>query len=248
MNVDHYCKNTGRLTVLHSFDLSRFVCVRKGHPRLALARRMNYILCLRSFMSNPTPLSLAVLGAVMLSWFFFAGIFLLRKKPPKVKEAKRDKRATLGIALQMFGYFLVFFQPPGQPFLPLVPWLSGSVGIILAVFTVGLAVASDWFVASAVRTLGKQWAVQARLVEDHNLITAGPYAYIRNPIYTGMLGMLIATGLATQHWIALIIAIVVFMIGLVIRVRVEENLLRMAFGQQFEDYAKRVPALIPGVF
>ena len=65
-------------------------------------------------MSNPTPLSLAVLGAVMFSWFFFAGIFLLRKKPPKAKEAKRDKRATLGIALQMVGYFLVFFQPPGR--------------------------------------------------------------------------------------------------------------------------------------
>ncbi len=199
-------------------------------------------------MSNPTPLSLAVLGAVMLSWFFFAGIFLLRKKPPKAKESERDKRATLGIALQMVGYFLVFFQPPGRPFLPPLPWLSGIAGIILGVFTVGLAVVSDLFVASAVRTLGKQWAVQARLVEDHKLITAGPYAYIRNPIYTGMLGMLIATGLATQHWIALVAAIVVFMIGLVIRVRVEEGLLRTAFGQEFEDYANRVPAVLPGVF
>lgn len=199
-------------------------------------------------MSNPTPLSLAVLGAVMISWFFFAGIFLLRKKPPKAKEAKRDKRATLGIALQMVGYFLVFFQPPGQPFLPPVAALSGVVGIVLAVFTVGLAVASDLFVASAVQTLGKQWAVQARLVEDHKLITAGPYEYIRNPIYTGMLGMLIATGLATHHWIALIIATVVFTIGMVIRVRVEESLLRTAFGQQFDDYAKRVPAVIPGIF
>ena len=199
-------------------------------------------------MSNPTPLSLAVLGAVMLSWFFFAGIFLVRKKPPKAKEAKRDKRATLGIALQMVGYLLVFFQPPGQPFLAPVAALSGIVGVVLGVFTVGLAVASDLFVASAVRTLGKQWAVQARLVEDHKLITDGPYAYIRNPIYTGMLGLLIATGLATQHWIAVIIAIVVFMIGLVIRVRVEESLLRTAFGQEFENYANRVPAVIPGIY
>ena len=129
---------------------------------------------------------------------------------------------------------------------PSTSLLSGIAGIILAVFTVGLAVVSDLFVASAVRTLGKQWAVQARLVEDHKLITAGPYAYIRNPIYTGMLGMLIATGLATQHWIALVAAIVVFMIGLVIRVRVEEGLLRTAFGQEFEDHANRVPAVLPG--
>ena len=50
----------------------------------------------------------------------------------------------------------------------------------------------------AVRTLGKQWAMRARLVEGHQLITVGPCAYIRNPIYTGMPGMLIATGLATK--------------------------------------------------
>ena len=90
--------------------------------------------------------------------------------------------------------------------------------------------------------------MRARLVEDHKLITEGPYAYIRNPIYTGMFGMLVATGLAAEHWIALAIAIVIFWIGLVIRVRVEEKLLRAAFGQEFEDYAKRVSAVIPGIY
>lgn len=76
----------------------------------------------------------------------------------------------------------------------------------------------------------------------------GPYAYVRNPIYTGMLGMLIATGLATEHWIALPIAVVIFAVGMVIRVRSEEKLLRAAFGEEFEQYAKRVAALIPGIF
>jgi protein-S-isoprenylcysteine O-methyltransferase Ste14 len=101
---------------------------------------------------------------------------------------------------------------------------------------------------SAVRTLGKQWAVAARLVEGHKLITEGPYAYVRNPIYTGMFGMLLATGLAMEHWIATIAAVVIFAAGLVIRVRTEEKLLRAAFGQEFEDYAQRVPAVIPGIY
>jgi len=60
--------------------------------------------------------------------------------------------------------------------------------------------------------------------------------------------MLIATGLAMEHWIALIVAIVVFMAGLIIRVRSEEKLLRAAFGEEFEDYAKRVSAVIPGIY
>ena len=198
--------------------------------------------------SNPTPLALATLAGVIVCWFFFAGIFLLRKRPPQAPDAKRDKRATLGIVLQMVGYFLVFFQPPHQPFLPPVPALSGFVGILFSIFTVGLAAASGWLIYNSVRTLGRQWAMRARLVEDHKLITEGPYAYIRNPIYTGMLGMLIATGLATEHWIALAAAIVIFMIGLMIRVRVEESLLRSQFGPEFDAYASRVPAVVPGIF
>ena len=197
---------------------------------------------------NPTPLALITLAGVILSWLFFAGIFLLRKRPSKATEAKRDRRAPLGIVLQMVGYFLVFFQPPRQPFLPPVAALSGVVGMIFCVFTIALAAASGWLIQSAVRTLGRQWAVRARLVEDHKLVTEGPYAHIRNPIYTGMLGMLIATGLATEHWIAMPIAAVIFWIGLVIRVRTEEKLLRAAFGQEFDDYAKRVPAVVPGIY
>ncbi len=197
---------------------------------------------------NPTPLAIVTLSCVILCWFFFAGIFLLRKSPPKAPDAKRDKRASVGIFLQMIGYFLVFFQPPHRPFLPPVAALSGIAGIVFAIFTVGIAAASGWLIKASVTTLGKQWAMRARLVEDHKLITVGPYAYIRNPIYTGMFGMLIATGLATEHWIALLIAIVVFGAGLVIRVRVEEKLLRDQFGAEFDEYAKRVPAVIPGIY
>lgn len=199
-------------------------------------------------MNNPSMTALVTLIAVMLCWVFFAGIFLFRKRPPKAADAKRDRFATLGIFLQMVGYFLVFFQPPHQPFLPPIAGLSGIAGMLFAILTVGIAVASGWLIESSVRTLGKQWAMRARLVEGHQLITAGPYAYIRNPIYTGMLGMLIATGLATEHWIALIIATPIFVAGMVIRIRTEEKLLRAEFGEEFEEFARRVPAVLPGIY
>jgi len=199
-------------------------------------------------MNNPTPIALFTLGGVVLCWMVFAAVFLLRKRLPKEQEAKRDRMSLLGIFLQMCAYFLVWFQPPGKPFLPPVAALSGSIGILVSACTLALAVASVWLIASAVRTLGKQWAIAARLVEGHNLITSGPYRFVRNPIYTGMLGMLVATGLAMEHWTALIVAVILFAVGLVTRVRSEEKLLRAAFGKEFEDYAQRVPAVMPGIF
>ena len=199
-------------------------------------------------MSEPTPIALFTFAGLVLCWIAFAAVFLLRKRPPKEPETKRARLSLLGIILQMCAYFLVWFQPPGKPFLPPVAVLSGGVGIGFSAFTLALAIGSVWLVASAVRTLGKQWAVAARLVEGHKLITAGPYSFVRNPIYTGMLGMLVATGLAMEHWKHLVVAIVLFAIGLVIRVRSEEKLLRAAFGKEFEDYAQRVPAVLPGIY
>ena len=57
--------------------------------------------------------------------------------------------------------------------------------------------------------------------------------------------MLLATGLAVSHWIGLLIAIILFAVGTIIRVRSEERLLRETFGAEFDDYARKVPAVIP---
>jgi protein-S-isoprenylcysteine O-methyltransferase Ste14 len=122
------------------------------------------------------------------------------------------------------------------------------VEVATSVLAMCAALGSVWLITAAVKTLGKEWSLTARLVEGHKLATTGPYAYVRHPIYTGMLGMLVATGLAISHWTALLAALVIFFVGTIIRVRSEERLLREAFGEQFDDYARRVPAIVPGLY
>lgn len=190
----------------------------------------------------------AAFYGVMICWWVFALTFWLRKRPPKTQEAKRDPSSYLGLLLQAAGYFVVWFSPlRHHRFSPIVShpeWLDW----LLAVFTIAIAVGSTWLVNSAARTLGKQWALAARLVEGHELIQDGPYRFVRNPIYTGMFGMLIATGLAVTTWPLLLVATILFALGTYVRVRIEEKLLRQAFGERFEQYARKVPALIPGIY
>jgi protein-S-isoprenylcysteine O-methyltransferase Ste14 len=183
---------------------------------------------------------------VLLSWFAFMLVFFIWKKPPKAEETKRDNASFWGILLQACGFFVTWFVVR-QYFTPIVR-MPKAVEFIVAVLTIALAASSVWICATAARTLGKQWTYVARVVEGHKLITEGPYRWVRNPIYTGMLGMMLATNLAVSRWWAVPIALAFFLTGNQIRIRSEEKLLREAFGAEFEDYASRVPAIVPRIF
>jgi len=182
-------------------------------------------------------------AVVVLSWLVFAFTFLVYQKPPSPPDKKRDPFSIAGIALQGISYLIVWVIRRA--------WFTPMFGenrvlkVALALATICLAAISVWVCALSIRVLGEQWSLAARVVEGHKLVTNGPYSVVRNPIYTGMLGMLLATGLAVSHWVGLVIAIIVFAIGTMIRVRSEEKLLREMFGQHFEEYARRVPAVIP---
>lgn len=186
--------------------------------------------------------TLAFVGMI-LSWVAFVITFLAHKKPPSPPDKKRDPSSIVGIVFQGLSYALAWMarRPWFTSMFVSPPWLE----IVLAVLTVLMAVASVWFCAAAIRTLGEQWSLAARVVEGHKLVTRGPYSVVRNPIYTGMFGMLLATGLAVSHWAGLLFAIALFAMGTFIRVHSEEKLLREMFGSEFDEYARRVPAVIP---
>jgi protein-S-isoprenylcysteine O-methyltransferase Ste14 len=194
------------------------------------------------------PIAQAVFYAVVGCWCIFLIAFALRARRSKGQETKRDRSAMVGFALQAMGYLAVWFSPLyRKQFSPIVP-MPRTAEAALAVLTVALAAASVWLVNAASRRLGKQWGLEARLVEGHNLIREGPYRLVRNPIYAGMFGLLLATGLTMSHWTMLLAACAVFVAGTLIRIRSEEKLLRQAFGVEFEKYAREVSALIPGIY
>jgi protein-S-isoprenylcysteine O-methyltransferase Ste14 len=187
-----------------------------------------------------------VFATVILCWVVFFSAFVVRKRPPRAAERKRDRASIVGVALQGAAY-AIMSAGHRDLFTPMAP-LGTAIEVALAMLTVALSIGSAWMTVAAVRTLGKEWSVTARLVEGHKLATEGPYHLVRHPIYTAMFGLLLATGLVVSDWRALLMAALVFWIGTAIRVRSEEKLLHEAFGQEFEDYARRVPAVFPRLY
>lgn len=191
-------------------------------------------------------LPLVVFIIVAASWVVFGFLFFTRKKPRGGPESRRERASILGVVFQGASYAIAWSVHRAY-FSPIVP-MNKALALALDAFTILVAVGSIWFVMWGIRVLGKQWSVGARLIEGHKLVTEGPFRLVRNPIYAGMFGLLLATGLAVSHWIGLLIAIVVYTIGTVIRVRSEQKLLREQFGAEFDSYARRVPAMIPFLF
>lgn len=194
------------------------------------------------------PIAEVVFYAVMGCWVIFLAAFAVRARRAKIRETKHEQTALLGMSLQFLCYVAVWLPPlQRRLFSAIVPMPQIAEWAVAAV-TVAIAGGSVWLVDAASRSLGKQWGLAARLVEGHDLVTDGPYRWVRNPIYTGMFGLLVATGLAMSRGTILIAAALVFAAGTVIRIRSEERLLRQAFGVAFEEYARKVPALIPGIY
>jgi protein-S-isoprenylcysteine O-methyltransferase Ste14 len=192
---------------------------------------------------NLTSVALVV---VLACWFVFAVTFLLRKKPSVTSDRKRDPSSIFGVVLQALSYLIVWAvrRPIFTSFVP----FSKAIASVLEIIAVVSAIASVVLVIAAVKTLGKEWSITARVVSGHKLATRGPYNFVRHPIYTAMLGMLLANGIAFSYWPALLVAMAVYLGGTLVRIRSEERLLRETFGAEFEAYAERVPALVPGLY
>jgi protein-S-isoprenylcysteine O-methyltransferase Ste14 len=115
---------------------------------------------------------------------------------------------------------------------------------MVATLLLSLACLLFW---TAMKTLGRYLRVDAALDLGHELVRSGPYRFVRHPIYTSMLCLIAGTGVLMATLPFFLAALIVFLFGTEIRMRVEDALLASHFGEQFRRYKVEVPALVPGV-
>jgi protein-S-isoprenylcysteine O-methyltransferase Ste14 len=93
--------------------------------------------------------------------------------------------------------------------------------------------------------LGRLWSAAVTRKQDHRIIESGPYALVRHPIYTGLIGAVLATVLV-EATPAVLVGAVLVTLGLWLKARTEERFLSAELGvDAYDDYRRRVPMLVP---
>ncbi len=143
-----------------------------------------------------------------------------------------------GLALAIF---LLFASPWLGGFLGAAVPPSGDLGYFLGF---SAAVAGAGFAFWARRTLGRNWSGRVTIKEDHELVTNGPYRWVRHPIYTG--GLLIVAGSALALGrVGGLISVAIMTTIFLHKIRLEEKVLEDHFGARYTEYRGHTHALIP---
>ena len=112
-------------------------------------------------------------------------------------------------------------------------WAGFALGIVTVIFWTWVQV-----------TLDTQWSPQLQLTKGHRLITTGPYARIRHPLYAGMCGWFVSLSLLTANWIFVSACVLTFA-GLLWRIPREEQMMIETFGNEYKEYMKRTGRFFP---
>lgn len=179
-------------------------------------------------------------GLVAVPFLFLVARMMWRRGDER--DTTRESRSRLGIVIQAMGLVAAAVGPihPGRP------WLS-PVAIVSYIAIFILVGGAGAIFAASSAALGKNWSFQARTLSDHELIRRGPYARVRHPIYFGMLLFMFGMAIAYGHFWQLLLAVPLFVIGTNIRTTAEDRLLERHFGDEFQEYRRTTPSLIPRI-
>ena len=188
-------------------------------------------------------------------WVLFGGVFVMQvyfslqvrrareRVMPDREAIKREGRGMFAIRVLMFFFLLAWLalyaiNPAWMEVLSVsfpgwLRWMG---------FALGLASLGFW--AWTQVALGKEWSPQLQLREEHHLVAIGPYARIRHPLYTAMIGYGTSLALVTANWVVVVLAVAVIA-GLFARVPKEEQMMIEEFGEEYKAYMQRKGRFFP---
>ncbi|RPJ23915.1 MAG: isoprenylcysteine carboxylmethyltransferase family protein, partial [Chloroflexi bacterium] len=164
------------------------------------------------------------------------------KEEHTLKKREEGLASKLASVLGLVGFISVIayvIQPDWLSWaaLPLPLWLRwAGLGIALLGFAL-----LQW----AQNTLGKSWSDTPRMIKEQELVTNGPYQFIRHPIYTAFILILGSTLLISANWLIGLASVGMTLLEVTSRIGFEESLMLEYFGDQYRQYMERTGRLLP---
>ncbi|RWA65818.1 isoprenylcysteine carboxylmethyltransferase family protein [Mesorhizobium sp.] len=179
--------------------------------------------------------------AIAALWLFWVVSWLAAAlwADPAAKRAGFREEARYR-ALWTIGAILLFVPAHGYVG-RLRLWMPTLAEAWICVALVAVGLAFSWW---ARLHLGRLWSGTVTAKADHRVVDTGPYGLVRHPIYTGLLVAILAT-MAAKGTVWGVAGAAFLIVGIVVKARLEESFLRGELGTAYDDYARRVPMLVP---
>ncbi|MFW9965344.1 MAG: methyltransferase [Candidatus Sifarchaeia archaeon] len=166
-----------------------------------------------------------------------------RGEPEIVEERRKFEKAEAVISFAVLGYFAsIILYMLNQPWfawsqIPNYPEFARWIGVLLALISTPFL----WWIH---KTLDRQYSACLQIKESHVLITDGPYARVRHPMYTILNMFSFGAALLTANFLTIGFTILLI-IPFPFVARKEEQMLLETFGNDYSEYMKRTGRFIP---
>jgi protein-S-isoprenylcysteine O-methyltransferase Ste14 len=172
---------------------------------------------------------------VLVTWGVFWVYWLIAATAAKASTRNRRSRPAAGVIIIVFVALRVL---RGRDTLMIHSVPVQVVGVVLFVAGLALAVWARIY-------LGRNWGMPMSERAEPELVTSGPYRFVRHPIYSGILLAVLGSALCTTlFWLAALVLLGAYFIY---SARVEEGLMTSSFPSQYPSYRARTKMLIPFV-
>jgi protein-S-isoprenylcysteine O-methyltransferase Ste14 len=179
-------------------------------------------------------------------WLLFVAYWAVAAVGAKRDASRRLWRGGIGLRLVLILLIAVVVRSPAlREFLAETQRsashsdILGWTGVALCVLGFGLAIIARWY-------LGRNWGMPMSRKEQPELVTSGPYAYIRHPIYTGLLLAMLGSAIGVNiSWALMLLPVGAYFIY---SARREEAVMLQLFPEQYAAYVARTGMLAPRLF
>jgi protein-S-isoprenylcysteine O-methyltransferase Ste14 len=170
---------------------------------------------------------------------FWLGWLVAASSSKRAASSRLGRFVGLRLATFVVAYLVIRFGVlKGHHAIVSSPVLQG-IGLVLFLKGLGLAV---W----ARVHLGRNWGTPMSKKLDAELVTTGPYQYIRNPIYSGIILAAIGTSVAISwYWFVAAVSMGIYFVH---SANVEEQTMLRLFPNTYPEYKRSTKKLIPFIF